>query len=335
MTDEPASTAHRYQRWRGTLNQGHWTWLAIVVTGVRMALKGMRTRTLLLSASAVVVGGTIVLYLLSLLELMVGTKEGGAIMEFVSALLRVDISGARRVGDYREILWHLLFLLTVKAQMFWVLLVVSAVGPGLIAHDLKNGALPIYFAKPVTPLTYLTGKWLIVASFIAMVTVLPNLLTLSLGTMVSGGLHTWGQTFDLAMDLALSGVTLCLVGGAIVLALSSLSSDHRHVTVAWLAVCLLPGIAQGIINDLLPPASTGDWLGCLSLRDNVVTLTDWLFGVRESIEAASLPTAAFTDALVNPVSVPKATIVLAMWTVGSLFLSYRRVVVFSRSAANV
>ena len=335
MTDAPASTAHRYRRWRGTLSHGRWTWLAIVATGIRLALKGMRTRTLLLSASAVVLGGTIGLYCLSLLELMAGTREAAGMMELISALLRVDISGAARIGDYREILWNLLFLLTVRAQMFWVLLVVSAVGPGLIAHDLKHGALPIYFAKPVTPLTYLCGKWAVAASFIALVTVVPNLLTLGLGTMVSGGLHTWGQTFDLALGLVLSGLTLCMVGGAIILALSSLSSDHRYVTVAWLAVCVLPGIAQGIINDLLPPESTTGWLGCLSLRDNVVTLTDWLFGVREAIEAARLPTEAFTRALVKPVSVPRATIVLAAWTVGGLLISYRRVVSFSRSAANV
>ncbi len=335
MTGELASTAHRYRRWRGTLNQGRWTWLPIVMTGIRLALKGMRTRTLLLSASAVVLGGTIVLYLLSLLEVMAGTREAAGMMEFVSALLRVDISGAARIGDYREILWNLLFLLTVKAQMFWVLLVVSAFGPGLIANDLKNGALPIYFAKPITPLTYLCGKWAVAASFIAMVTVVPNLLTLGLGTLIAGGLHTWGQTLDLAMGVALSGVTLCMVGGAIILALSSLSSDHRYVTVAWLALCLLPGIAQGIINELLPPASTTGWLGCVSLRDNVVTLTDWLFGVREAIEAASLPTEAFTRALVKSVSVPQATIVLAAWTVGGLLISYRRVVSFSRSAANL
>jgi len=335
MTDEPASTAHRYQRWRGTLSQGRWTWLAIVVTGIRLALRGMRTRTLLLSASAVVVGSVIVLYILSLLEVMAGTREAAAFMEFISALLRVDLRGVAQVGEYREILWNLLFLLTIKAQMFWVLLVVSAVGPGLIAHDLKHGALPIYFAKPVTPLTYLAGKWLVVASFIAMVTVVPNLLTLGLGTMIAGGLHTWGQTLDLAMDLALSGATVCLAGGAIVLALSSLSSDHRYVTVAWLAVCLIPGIAQGIINDLLPPDSTVGWLGCVSLRHNVITLTNWLFGVREAIEAMSLPTTAFAQALVNPVSVPRATIVLAAWTVGGLLLSYRRIVGFSKSAANV
>ena len=193
----------------------------------------------------------------------------------------------------------------------------------------------IYFAKPVTPLTYLCGKWAVAAAFIALVTVVPNLLTLGLGTMVAGGLHTWGQTLDLAMGVALSGVTLCMVGGAIILALSSLSSDHRYVTVAWLAVCLLPMTAQTIVNDLLPPESTTGWLGCLSLRDNVVTLTDWLFGVREAIEAARLPTEAFTRALVKPVSVPRATIVLAAWTVGGLLVSYRRVVSFSRSAANV
>jgi len=334
MSDAAASE-HRYGRWRGTLNQGRWTWFAIVVTGIRLSLRGMRTRTLLLSTSGIVIFVVSVLYCFSLLEVMAGTEEAAGIMQFVKQLLNVDISAAARIGEYREVLWRFLFLFSVKGEMFWVLLVVSIVGPGLISHDLKHGALPIYFAKPITPLTYLLGKWLIVASFIATVTVVVNLLTLGLGTLIAGGLHTWAQTFDLAGDLVFSGAILCLVCGATVLALSSLSSDHRYVTVAWLAVCLLPVIAQAIVNDLLPPESTTGWLGCLSLRENVMTLTDWAFGVRQAIEVAGLPSSAFTHALTKAVSVGKATLVLGAWTVVMLWVSYRRVVAFSQSAANV
>lgn len=335
MTVAATDAAHRYQRWKGNLNKGRWTWLTIVLTGLRLALKGLKTRALLMAVSVVVLGGCIVLYVLSLLEVLAGTQQAEAIAEFVRGFLRVDISGAARIGEFREILWGALFLVMIRIEMIWVLLIVSVVGPGLIAQDIKHRALPIYFAKPVTPLTYLAGKWMVVAAFIAVVTLLANLVTLIIGTVITGGLHTWGQSLALGLHLVVSGVLVCIVGGAIILAISSLSSDHRYVTVAWLAVCLLPAVGQSIIDRVLPPASTTGWLGCLSLRDNILTVTDWLFGLRQALEASTLPADAFNNALLKPVKPAYAAIVLAMWTAAAIFVAYRRVVAFSRSAANV
>jgi ABC-type transport system involved in multi-copper enzyme maturation permease subunit len=335
MTVAPTGKAHRYRRFEGELNKGKWTWLAIVTAGVRLALKDKKTRLLVLTISLVVLGNSIILYVLSLLEVLAGTEQARAIAEFVRALLRVDISGVSRIGEFREILWRTLFLLTIGMELFWVLLVVAAVGPGLIAKDLKHRALPIYFAKPVTPLTYLCGKWLVVAAFIAMVTLVPNILTLIIGTLTTGGLQTWGQTLNLGMDMLLSGAAVCLVGGAIILALSTLSSDYRYVTVAWLAVCLLPVVGQAILNETLPAEATRGWIGCVSLRDNLLTVTEWLFGLRQALEASTLSAESFTDALVRDVRPACAAVVLAGWTVAGILVSYLRVVKFSRSAANV
>jgi ABC-type transport system involved in multi-copper enzyme maturation permease subunit len=335
MTTTPTSRAHHYQRWEGELSKGRLTWLAIVVTGVRLALKEKKTRALVMTIALVVLGNCIILYVLSLLEVLAGTEQARAIREFVRGFLQVDISGVSRIEEFREILWRTLFLLVIKVEMFWVLLVVARVGPGLIANDLKHRALPIYFAKPVTPLTYVAGKWLVVAAFIAMVTLIPNLVSLIIGALITGGLHTWGQLLGLGLDLLLSGATLCVVGGAIVLALSSMSSDYRYVTVAWLAICLLPVFGQAILNEALPAESTTGWLGCVSLRDNVLTVTDWLCGLRQAWEASALPAESFSNALMKPVKPICAAVVLAGWTAGAILIAYRRVVTFSRSAANV
>ena len=61
--------------------------------------------------------------------------------------------GNTHVEEFRELLWSSVYLLTIKIQLLWVVVVVAQVGPGLIAKDLKTRALPIYFAKPVTPIT--------------------------------------------------------------------------------------------------------------------------------------------------------------------------------------
>lgn len=335
MNAEPTSMSHQYRRWDGTLSRGRWTWLVIVLVGIRLTLKTAKTQMLLYTVEALMLLGCTVLYLLSVMEVLAGTEGAASITDIISVLLGVDLSDVSRIAEFREILWRILFLVLIKMEMFWVLLVVARVGPGLIAGDLKHRALPIYFAKPVTPLTYLAGKWLIVAAFIAAVTLIPNLLTLTFGILFTGGLHSWGAELDLAVDIIVSGLTVCLVGGAIVLALSSMTSDHRYVTVAWLAVCLLPFIAQMILNENLPSDSTTGWLGCFSLRDNVVVITDWLLSTREALEATGLPDRAFSRALVRPVQPFYAAVVLAVCALAGLLVSYRRIVTFSRSAANV
>jgi ABC-type transport system involved in multi-copper enzyme maturation permease subunit len=300
-----------------------------------LALKQNRTRLVVITAGAVMLGTCIVLYVLSLLENLAGTEQAKGYYDFVRAFLHVDVSGAARIEEYREVLWRSLYLVTIRMQLLWVLVVVAQVGPGLIAKDLKTKALPIYFAKPVTPITYVAGKWLVVASFIAAVMLLPNLLSLIIGTLVTGGLHTWGQTLGLGADLVLSGLGVCALAGATILALSSFTSDQRYVAVGWLAVCVIPSLAQQVIDQALPADATTGWLGCISLRDNIVVTTERLLGIREAWEESSLSVEAFRAALFKPVDASRAAIVLSVWTVGAFFICYRRVVRFARSAANV
>jgi len=335
MTEASAGRTHRYRRWEGELRKGRWTWLAIVTGGIRLALQQPRNRVLILTSSFLVLGSCVTLYVISLLDSLVETQEAEGIYDFVRTMLGVDISGVSRIGEYREMLWRAMFLVLVKAQMFWILIVVARIGPPLIANDLRFRALPIYFSKPVRPWTYVAGKWLVLVSFIAMVSALPNLVSLLLGTLITGGLSTWARFADLFADLFLSGLLLCVVAGSIGLALSSVTSDRRYATVAWLAVCLLPVIAQAIVDDTIPEQAATGWLGCISLRDNLMVLCDWLLGVRESLEASGLPTKAFSEALVKQVPVYRAAVVSAGWTAAAVLVTYRRVIWFSRSAANV
>ena len=46
-----------------------------------------------------------------------------------------------------------------------------------------------------------------------------------------------------------------VVGGVLILALSSMTSDKRYASVAWYALCLLPLIAQQIIRENLVASS--------------------------------------------------------------------------------
>ena len=335
MTEAAHSSSHRYQRWTERPSRSRWTWLAILTTGVRLANKGTRTRGLIWLNLSFAVGSCLVFYLLAQLEVLAGTHEAAGLYALVRTFLGVDLSEASRLAEYREVLWRSAFLLLLKVELLGVLILGAFVGPGLIADDLKARALPIYFARPVNPRTYLLGKWTVIAVFMGLAVLLPNLLALFFGTLVTGGLATMGQTVRLGADLLVCGLGVMVLGGVVVLALSSMTSDKRYVTVAWMAVCLLPMMAQGILNDTLPQDVTDRWLGSVSLYGDVAGLTEWWLGTRAAWATTPLPQDAFTDAFGRAMDPSYPGVVLLTIAVAATWFCYRRIVRFSRSAANV
>ncbi len=335
MTTASTDRVHQYQRWQGTLGKTHWTWPAIVASGINLSLRNSRTRTLLLTSGMPMLMAVGVFYVTSLLESVVGTDQARGMYDFVNSLLHIDIRGISQLAEFRDVLWRSTFLMMAKIQMFWVLFVVARIGAGVIANDLKARALPIYFSKPVTPATYLLGKWAVVASFVAVITLVPSLAAFVLGIILTGGPGTWAQVFTLAVDLTATGALVCVVSAAAILALSSITSDQRYVTVAWVAICLLPIIAQAIVKESLPAESRMGWLGCLSLHDDIVIVIEYLLRIRQGLAATSLPADRFAEALGNPVDPAKAAVVLGALTAAAIVFSWRRVVRFSRTAATL
>ena len=330
---EATIQGYQYRRWEKPPPPARLIWPAIIFNEIRLALRESKTRTLIMTSGVLVLGAVGMFYFISLLETLMGTESAKGAFEFIRAMFGIDLSGLK-VHEFRDALWRCSFLLMIKAQMVWVLIVVARVGAGLISKDLKARALPIYFAKPLTPLTYLLGKWGVIASFIALIMLIPNMLALALGTAITGGPGSWGQIASMAGGLMISGAVVCVVAGAVILALSSLSSDQRYVTVGWVAVCLLSIVAQRIVDDALPAESSNTWLRAISLRDNIVMLSERALGVRQALEVSGLPGDQLSQALSRPLE-PSNAIVLAVLAAVSILVAWRRVVRFSRSAATV
>lgn len=321
---------YQYHRWRRARQPARFIWPAIIGNEVKLALREAKTRTLIMTSGFLVLGACGMFYVIAMIETLMEQDAAREAMDFLKVMLGIDLTGLN-VSQFRDVLWRSSFLLMIKVQLVWVLIVVARVGAGLISRDLKARALPIYFAKPLTPLTYLLGKWGAIALFIALVTLLPNLGALGLGVALTGGPGTWGQVVDIAGGLLISGSAVCLVAGAVILALSSLSSDQRYVTVGWVAVCLLSIFAQKIVDESLPDVNNA-WLRAISLRDNIIALSEKALGVREALKASALPSDSLTRALSKPMEVSNAFVLIGL-TILSFTVAWRRVVKFSRSAA--
>jgi hypothetical protein len=327
--------ANHYQRWDGRLRSARWVWLAIAANGVKLRLKDPRIMVLVLSSAAFVVIAWLIFYVLSLAEALVGTPEAQTRHLLVRAVLSVDISDAGSIAGLRLPLWQSVFILLTRLELLYLIVVVGWLGPGLIADDLRSNALPIYFARPITPFTYLLGKWLSIVAFIAVGCLIPNLLALAGGLLIAGGLATWGQTLGLVFDLMVSGFGVMLVGGLLILALSSLTPDKRFVIVAWLAILLLPEVARWILDAQLADGEPAGILSSLSLGNNIVVLTTWLFDLRGSWAATSLNPGAYAAALGRPIAPLYPALVMLSVTSLAAIVTYYRVLRFSKAAANL
>lgn len=60
-------------------------------------------------------------------------------------------------------------------------------GPGLLAPDLANNALPLYFSRPLTRWSYALARLLVIVGMLSLVTWIPGLLLFGLQVGLAGG----------------------------------------------------------------------------------------------------------------------------------------------------
>lgn len=327
---------HRYQRWPGRLENPAplSSLLAIVITGVRLQYNRRYVKPLLLAGPICVAGICLMLYLLAMLETLAGQPSARGLYDFARTFIGVDLSAVSQIGELREVIWRSVFAFAIHVQLFAVMILVARIGPGLIADDIKTRALSIYFAHPVTPKSYMIGKWLVAAAFVASVTMIPNLVALVIGSMITPGLSGIGPAVSLGLDLVIAGLGIMLMSGLVMLALSSMTSDSRYVTVGWLAVCMIPAVAQVIVRENIPRERVTGWLASISIKDNVNVLVERLFNLRAGWEASSLPPEAFAKALGHPIELFYPAMVLSGATLVAGAICFRRIRTFSQAAAS-
>jgi len=105
--------------------------------------------------------------------------------------------------------------------LFFVSLMAAIIGAGLIADDMQSMAFTLYLSRPITQSDYLLAKAAILAPLIAMVTILPLLLTALVAALL--GFFSWTIALEAMGITIVVGGLLTLFYTAVTLFLSSLS----------------------------------------------------------------------------------------------------------------
>jgi ABC-2 type transport system permease protein len=141
------------------------------------------------------------------------------------------------------------FSIFMYVQAAWAVFLAALAGPGLIAPDLANNALPLYFSRPLTRWTYALARLTVIVGMLSVVTWIPGLLLFALQTGMAGGwwlLANWTLGAGMVIGFLLWLVILSLVAMA-----SSAYVKWRIVAGAIsLAVFFILGGVAEMINQV-------------------------------------------------------------------------------------
>ncbi len=79
------------------------------------------------------------------------------------------------------------FLVFMNVQAAFALFLAALVGPGLIAPDLANNALPLYFSRPLTRADYTLARLAVLVRILSMITWIPGLVLFCMQSGMAGG----------------------------------------------------------------------------------------------------------------------------------------------------
>ena len=99
-------------------------------------------------------------------------------------------------GDFRKMvdINSNFFLVYMDVQSVFAVLLAALTGPSLIAPDLANNALPLYFSRPLTRLDYVVARMATLVGLLSLITWIPGVLLYWMESGMAGGawfLQNW------------------------------------------------------------------------------------------------------------------------------------------------
>jgi ABC-2 type transport system permease protein len=161
-------------------------------------------------------------------------------------------------------------------QELLVLILTAFAGAGLVANDLRTGAILVYLSRPLTRRDYVLGKMGVLLALILSVTMVPGLLLYGVAVALAPEhFLKWSLTW-IAPAVVANSLVMALAWSLLMLAVSSLSKSARVAGLAFFGLVMSLEVVRGIVGLVYR------WPGSmvLSLRSDLRALGDALFGLR-------------------------------------------------------
>ena len=163
----------------------------------------------------------------------------------------------------------------LNGQLTILMLLTIFGGAGLIANDLRSGAILVYLSRPLTRRDYVLGKLSVLLALNASVTLVPALLLYLIGLALAPEQYlAWGLWW-IAPAILLHGTLICISISLLSLAVSSLTKSARIAGLGFFGVFVGLEMARGVLRNILDVRGAT----LLSLQADIRGIGNALFGV--------------------------------------------------------
>ncbi|HVR71826.1 MAG TPA: ABC transporter permease subunit [Vicinamibacteria bacterium] len=176
----------------------------------------------------------------------------------------------------------------LSQQLVPVLFVTIFAGAGLVANDLRTGAVLVYLSRPLTRRDYVAGKLLVVLLLNLFLTLVPALLLYLIALALAPDQFLKWELAWIGPAIALYALVLSAVLGLLMLAVSSLSRSARVAGLGFFG--LLMGLQT--VHTILREAFDRPEAAVLSIATNIQSIGRALFGTAERTATVPWPWAA-------------------------------------------
>jgi ABC-type transport system involved in multi-copper enzyme maturation permease subunit len=137
----------------------------------------------------------------------------------------------------------------LNIQVWFAALLSIFAASGLVANDLRTGAILVHLSRPLTQRDYIAGKLLVPLSLNLAVTLVPGLALYLVGLALAPEQYLKWDLWWIAPAIVAHAVTMSLVVGLVVLAISSLSRSARVAGLGFVGVFLGLEMVRLIIQN--------------------------------------------------------------------------------------
>jgi ABC-2 type transport system permease protein len=168
-------------------------------------------------------------------------------------------------------------------QWLWLMIITIFGGAGLVANDLRTGAILVYLSRPLTRRDYVLGKLGVLMLLNLSVTLVPGLLLYLIALALAPDQFLKWDLAWIGPAIVLQSLVMSLVMSLVGLAVSSLSRSARVAGIGFFGIVVGLEVARGILYAMYRRPETA----LISFRASLLSLAAAVFGLSE--RAVSLP----------------------------------------------
>ena len=165
------------------------------------------------------------------------------------------------------------FLIFMRIQAVFSIILAVFAGPSLIAPDLTNNALPLYFSRPFSRSEYIIARLIVLLGLLSLITLIPGILLFSLQSGM-GGWSWFSENWNLGPGIFIGYLIWILMVSLVALACSAYVRKRVVAESLMLGIMWILPVGTEIFNKVFNVV----WASLLNPILVMNKISGWLLG---------------------------------------------------------